>query len=57
MTNKCKKSIDGKHHLENKVITYNKVYRCDTGEVINRLPVYAEMCLKCGLWGKVINNK
>jgi len=55
MKNKCEKSIGGKHQIEKGIITYNEVsngYR-----VVNKIPVYAEYCIKCKKWGRVFDNK
>lgn len=51
----CKKSIDGKHLFERSVITFNELSLADDGHIVDRIPVYAEYCVKCGMWGKVEN--
>ena len=53
--NKCKKTIDGKHIIRKQIITYDEIsngYR-----VISKIPVYAEKCIACNKWVKLLKNE
>lgn len=54
MKKKCEKSIDEKHQIEKRIITYIEVENY-CGRIVQRNPVYAEYCIKCQKWGKVFN--
>ena len=52
---KCEKSIDGKHKLEKRIITYNETAE-PWGRVVSKTPIYADYCIKCNKWGEVYNK-